>query len=132
MLNSILTVISNMSPDFVVKERVSNLIKTHNTFCIEIVHAWHHFLTKFKTDHIRLHNGLIIWQRHVLRIVLIITNPLFCTSRNVYKVTQGFIRKFYDFPCGILENYDFGACPLHVQFFICIYHLHWPVQKESV
>ena len=38
----------------------------------------------------------------------------------MYKVTQGFIRKFCGFPGGILENHDFGACP----FVRTIFHMH--------
>ena len=31
------------------KEYFSNLVKAYNTFCIEMAHAWYHFVTKKQT-----------------------------------------------------------------------------------
>ena len=42
----ILTDIFLYSPSGFYEGIFSNLVKIHNTFCIEMVHVWYHFVTK--------------------------------------------------------------------------------------
>ena len=54
------------------KEYFSNLVKTHNTFCIEMAHAWYHFVTKNRQ--LQASQRIDILTRYVVKVVLVSAN----------------------------------------------------------